>query len=296
MTKWFASALAVLALAATAHAVDTVDITECGQVVLRGQTGVLQNDLTCGATVMRCRDYPEVVCNSFMDCPNRLGCNAAALFLARSATLDLNGHTITNDAQQFAIRCPYRGKCTVHGGAVACPASSSGLGIWSGSRVFARDLSFTGCLSGITAEKINATRVVASGGGTGFYGQHVRAYDVTATDNQSIGLAGVGTLRIRKARTERNGGGGVWARTYNIDGLESHDNGAAGLTTFVFQGRGGRGLVRNSSITQNAYQGAPMDILAPEPPRMDNVVCDWSGLWTDFNAPAGPGLGVCVQQ
>lgn len=294
MIQWCLSLLVVLGFGIAAEA---AEITACGDVAPRGEVSVLQNDLTCDDSVRHCRDFPRVVCTQQSDCPNKLGCIVWGIFVEPGATLDLKGHSVTYTGPYATVGC-WGGTCTIRNGAVACGAGSvNGSGVLGG-RITLENLEIRGCPGNAAfANTILATSVHVHHNGDGLYGAlHLRATDVTASDNLGNGLVGGTSLRIRGARAERNGRSGAYSRRYDIDSFESHGNRAAGFTSAHFGGIGGRGVIRNSNISGNAYESQPMDILSSAPPRVRNVACEWSAKWLDFTGPVGPGLGICVQQ
>lgn len=294
MTQWLATAVAILSFSATAYA---IDITTCGQLVPRRQTGVLQTDLNCGETVKRCFDAVDIVCNVDADCPSVNGCKPAGVFLERGAKLDLNGHTLTYDGSFAAVQCRFKGRFTVGNGTLRCVTLPT-AGVYTGrGSIYAHDLAVENCTNGIEAigGRVYATGVTATGNMFGLYANHLRIVNVTASGNLQGGVGAIRTLRAMNLRTDNNTGPGADTRHFRIDGFESHGNTGAGLLSRRISANrpGFRGRLSNANVTGNFYEGAPMDILATRAPFTENVTCEWSAMESD---PAGPGLGICSQQ
>jgi hypothetical protein len=100
--------LAVGIVLCTITAAQAVDITACDQEVPAGQVGMLTTDLDCG--------WPAP--------PGSYGVE-----LGKSATLDLQGHTITGG--QWAVYCPERGRCTVTSSGGKGTLAGAEAGIWA---------------------------------------------------------------------------------------------------------------------------------------------------------------------
>src|SRR5262245_61121520 len=101
------AALAVAIVLSLVRTAGAVDITACDQEVPAGEVGVLTTDLDCG--------WPAP--------PGSYGVE-----IGKSATLDLQGHTIRG--AQWAVYCPERGRCSVTsttGGKGALTGAEAGI-------------------------------------------------------------------------------------------------------------------------------------------------------------------------
>jgi hypothetical protein len=106
------------------------DVTRCGITIRAGKTGTLTRDVQCG---FHCSTDPTVRCVPRPDplddprCPIAGdSCSPDSILLERSATLDLNGFTLTTVYGETGIFCSEgRGKCTVKGGTLAGGKSAS---------------------------------------------------------------------------------------------------------------------------------------------------------------------------
>jgi hypothetical protein len=103
-----AAALALGIVLSFAGIAGAVDITACDQEVPAGQVGVLTTDLDCGWPA------PE---------------GSYGVELGKSATLDLQGHTISGS--QWAVYCPERGRCTVTSTGAKGLLTGAEAGIWA---------------------------------------------------------------------------------------------------------------------------------------------------------------------
>ena len=190
-----------------------VDITECGQLVPPGETGVLQADLDCEASPgpSRCLSDLEIICTSASDCPlgacrPASGVNLGDFPLGNRAQLELNGHSIRG--AHFGIVCYVRG-CTILGpGEVSGTAdgirafrgrltvenvvvSESANGIRSGrakvqlTDVLLRDNTHFGA----NVWKLRATNLSAIGNRIGIDARTIEGTNITVENNQ-VGLGG----------------------------------------------------------------------------------------------------------
>ena len=117
--------IVALSLASVAAA---VEITGCDQEVPAGEVGVLTTDLDC----------------SWDTEPGSYGVE-----LGRSATLDLQGHTITGP--EWAVYCPGPGRCTVTSTGSPGTLTGAEAGIWTpASKVVVSNVRFVGNQYGIS--------------------------------------------------------------------------------------------------------------------------------------------------
>jgi hypothetical protein len=143
MMRKIALGLAALlpGLAIPAAAAETIQITECGVTIPRGQRGRLVADLKCD---YRCNSDPSQVCDPYdgQACSTSGGeCREQNTVLESGASLQMNGHTIFFAYQGVGIRCvgDQGGSCRITGPGVII--GGKGSAIWGGSlNVYVRDL------------------------------------------------------------------------------------------------------------------------------------------------------------
>jgi hypothetical protein len=147
-----------LSLATVAEA---VDITGCDQEVPAGEIGVLTTDLDC----------------SWDTEPESYGVE-----LGRSATLDMQGHSITGP--QWAVYCPGPGRCTVTSTSTT-PGTLTGAeaGIWTpNSKIVVSNVRFVGNQYGISNNpKTTLTDVSFEDNGFALTTRSLRATNVSVT-------------------------------------------------------------------------------------------------------------------
>lgn len=254
MAKWILATVLVLG-AAEAWA---LDITSCGATVPRGEIGVLSVDLVCQPGDIH------------------------AVALEHRATLDLNGHAISNPghfASGAAVRC--HGRCTVVGpGLISGAPTRQFDGIRAdGSlvphpplRLEVRDLTIDATRIGLEgnvspAPFVRATNVaVTNSESYGFYIPRVVAEDVTATGNY-IGVYAL-SLQTVNLNASDNRNYGVYAiRRLVARGLVATNNVEEGILA-----EGGIRLV-DSTVIGNDASGDGFDIESTRRPRLKNTTC-----------------------
>jgi hypothetical protein len=264
-------ALAVAALVFVPFGADAVDVTTCGQIVPRGQVGVLTGDLNC---------------------TTRFGVQ-----LEERATLDLAGHTlsVTDDGQlplNIAVFCAsgpdlIHGSCRVLSSA-ATPGVVAGDGaVYSGilgKRVRVENVDVDGFatygiigshktqLSGVSVsgvgdvgvvstKKIKASEVTVQGNGQGIFAPVVRLENVSVNANDSFGISG---LRVIGKEIEVTG---------NTPGILAR-----------------RALrLRLSNVTGNT-----IDLLSSRRPSLRDTTCDVSRKIADDGSVSTESWGVCA--
>jgi hypothetical protein len=167
-----ALALGIVLFAGTAGA---VDITACDQEVPAGAVGLLTTDLDCG--------WPAL--------PGSYGVE-----IEKSATLDLQGHTITG--AQWAVYCPDRGRCTVTSTGAKGTLTGAEAGIWGPTaKIYATNVRIAGNAYGISNNpKLTLTDVDFANNGFAFTARSVRGTNVT----QSGGCGAAYCFDIGKGR------------------------------------------------------------------------------------------------
>ena len=232
--------LSIIALVTlvTARSAAAVDVTECGQVIQKGEVGELRNDLQC----VRRPTWPF---------------SAQGVYLYQGATLRLNGFAIAGDDSGVGIECGTTGvgrnRCTIEG-----PGEVRGFyaGVnCGGCRVVARAVIFRANTNGIyipLSGRLVAENVVAIDNvEEGIWAQSVRAKDVEASRNGGSGVNSFDRLRVRGLTALANGGPGV---------------------------RGGSkgSRIVESTVTDNDTTGDGYDITSTGPVRLVRTSCGQS--------------------
>lgn len=270
-------------------AAQPIVISACGSTVPEGATGILESDLSCTP-----------------------GSFNYVIFLGRGATLDLNGHTISNGQ----VKCfEGRGRCTVLGpglltGALASPQGpGAAIALPDRARLELRDVEIrnneTGVLGdqmdssvhavdsviddndlyGIYAGKVILENVSASGNGVLGPGntlltagivahRGLRGHDVTANDNVEGGVicGKPGKIRLQRLTAQNNTGPGVYSA--------------------------GKGVkLIDSTVTGNTRDGENVDIRSFRLPTLVDTTCGYSAS-VPLDPPGtddlGPPWGVCA--
>ncbi len=277
------------------------DVTACGQLVARGDVGVLQVDLDCTGGPRVCVNSTLTPCETADDCNDPVAarlCASLGVVVGKGATLNLNGHSIAADGQTgYGVWCAEpNGRQT--GNSVPCTVYGPGdvgggaLGIGS-SKLTIHDVSVHGArIEGIFgADGVNAAHVTVDhvgevgGGYAGIYtAKRLQALNLTVNDNTGIGiLAG----SVRGTTVTANGNSGPGVQTYGqitVTGLTAQNNGEAGVYSY------GGGKLVDSVVTGNPY-----DLLMHARPRVENTTCDLSARLPDKAQPVPTGTwGVCA--
>lgn len=249
-------------LAGTAMA---LDITTPGVTVPKGQTGVLQADLSCA--------------------PVTIG-----VHLENGAKLDLNGHTLDGCAVGRAGVSPVRMR--VYGPGTI---KNAGVDLGAGKLIIA-DVTIQDAPSwSIFGYRdvfnppsfVKAKRVTITGNAAN---SHIRATKVSAQDLSVDGGAFIG-IEAGSFTGKR-----VQVTNNAISGIDS-SGGALRASDLTVTGNGCGGVsglkvtVKGGTITGN-LAGAPgcADVYSGYPPRLVRVTCDKS---SDLNVPSTP-WGVCA--
>lgn len=242
-----------------------MDITTAGATVPKGQTGVLQADLSC----------PPVT---------------VGIYLENGAKLDMNGHTLDGCAVGRAGLSPARIK--VYG-----PGTIKNAGVdLRGGKLIISDVTIQDAPSwSIYGDRdvfnppsfVKAKRVTITGNAAN---SHIRATKVSAQDLSVDGGAFIGieagSFTGRRVQVTNNA----------ISGIES-SGGALRARDLTATGNGCGGVfglkvtVKGGTITGN-LSGAPgcADVYSGYPPRLVRVTCDKS---SDMNLPSTT-WGVCA--
>ena len=263
MTRSLAAAM-VLVVPALIHARLMVPVTTCGQIIERGQVGVLMTDLACGhqwGACFACNDCdaiaPAIPCSGPADCPDPtvntcdggVVLSSVGVYVLPGARLELNGHSISG--AQNGI---YGGRPDGTG------TGNASISVTGPGTVFAtreavrfirgklRSIALRENVYGVTASKVRLTDVDTSGNVIGVSAfDSVRALRLTSDDNRYLGL-----LSYARAR------------------------------------------VSQSHLTGNPGQ----DITTEDPPRVSRTVCEHSAALVETGQPgiydpSGPPWGVC---
>ena len=193
MRRLTSSLMVIAGLLVFGSAARAVDITECGQVVPRGQIGTLVGDLDCSD-------------------PNSLPIYGNGVKLERSATLELGGFFLIGPvSSSTGVDCHY--KCQING-----PGTIMGFstGIRAGNRrIRVTNVKIDGAThTGIHAHHLLAHRLTVTGTGEmGISGPKAKygkllLFDSEISGNAKHGIA-AGKLKLRNVIVTGNGAGGV---------------------------------------------------------------------------------------
>jgi hypothetical protein len=293
--------LGILLLTGVSHA---FDVTQCGQVVPAGETGVLQGDLTCAKSTFagfcaRCSAVPGACgadtsqpCNTVADCaPSGDQCVKVGVVLGRSATLDLAGFALrgaVGDAPEIGVLSG-RGRASINGpGEIA----NFDFGTHLSGRAVLDGLTVQDCVhQGIFGFNLRLTNVTATANGVGVVGGRVQLRGgVIASANTSDGVSASSGIRGSGLTASNNGGHGVHARIRGLvlTGLTANDNGGAG----VLSARGG--ILIDSSLAGNDGGGIGVDVGTERRPRLVRTTCGKSSQTQSNGFSWGPPWGVCT--
>ncbi len=271
-----------------------MDITECGQLVPPGETGVLQADLDCEASPgpSRCLSDLEITCSSASDCPlgacrPASGVNLGDFPLGSRVQLELNGHSIRG--ARLGIVCYVR-RCTILG-----PGEVSGTG--DAIRAFRGHLTVENVVLSESRDGIRAgprTRVqltdvlLRDNTFVGASVRNLRATNVSAIRNRyGIDARRIEGTNITVENNEVGLGGAHWLRRATIDGLEATNNSIAV--------RGARVRLQNSLLENNG-----VDLSTRRRPRLVNTTCSTSEVCKRVRprsnecTPTGESWQVCT--
>ncbi len=180
--------VATAALAVGAATAEAIDITECGQIVPRGQIGTLVGDLDCTD-------------------PNSLSVDGTGVYLEKRSTLELGGFSLIGPiASGDGVFCD--SKCKVNG-----PGSIMGFskGILAAGRLIrVTDVTIDGASdTGMRVLDLVARRCTVTGTGEwGIRGERVLIFDSDISGNAKHGII-AGKLRLVDVIVNGNGAGGV---------------------------------------------------------------------------------------
>jgi hypothetical protein len=249
MRKFLLPLLASVLCATPASATTTVNITACGQAVPDKATGILQNDLSCGANP-----------------------GDPAVLMGKSSTLQMNNHKITGGSCAIAQGpvIPKSTRITIQGpGEIA--NSHDGICFGRG-RLTLSDLNIHNVTEGVHGSNapgsgcvVAGTNLTLTSNQTGVHAFSFIAENVTATGNS---FAGIWTFNMRGDGVTSNG---------NATGILA--NGPVRLTSSTVNNNTGTGIdsrtaaLRDSTITGNNGQGAGIDIATANRPGVKNVTC-----------------------
>ena len=314
----FGALAAVLAvfLGGVGMALAQIPITECGQVIPRGQTGELTQDLTCPDAPGMCSDYSRP-CDTDDDCPRGSWCDEpAGVYLESGATVNMNGFAIDSEGSGVACR-PQR--CTILGPGVIRAAQwgvrmlnanrasvieisdilidGSRTGILSGwGKVFATSLTIQNCWGyGMFAGKLLGSDIAVNDSGLdGIFINwpgSIIADNVTVNGNASAGIYNDPKVKGSNITANLNGSYGIVAHSIVATGVETKGNAMGGvssrriarITGLASMNNAGPGLesqghvmLLDSTLSDNDASGDGIDILSTRQPRLSNTTCSRS--------------------
>jgi len=273
MKRYVLVSIALMAIAA--DVAGAVDVVSCGQVVPAGEIGELTGALDCSSA----------------------SSGSPAVVLGNRATLELHGNPLTAPPDGTGVACQGR-KCTVEGPGwlLAAPfpqtslagvaavknvlVSGGGLEIYRNETgVLASD--GTARLSGVTLRQ----------NGTGVEAKVLKAEQIFVLNSERIGIEASKGVRGEAIEVRDSGWAGISTRTFKIDGFIAATNGFTGTTSGGAILATRRGVLRNSSISANEFNGVPLDLITGSPPTVIDTTCHHSAMLID-GAPSGT-WGVC---
>jgi hypothetical protein len=265
----FASAV-LLGLVSRASAA-TMDVTSCPASVPAGVTGVVQADLDCtGAT------------------------GTGYITLARSAVLDVNGHTLTfnpGDPALSLVLCD--SNCGVRGPGTLTASSLGWASIWVGGAGLVRiqDLTIEGMGNGIVDidGRVIVTNTSISALQWGIAGAKKAALDGVTVAVTSPGGYCIGATAERRSVvvgqnvTLTSCVDGIWASgKVRLTGLTATNNSGIG----VYSAK--RLVLKSSTVTGSGV----VDLLSGRRPVLLDTTCGTSRM--DTYDPVPPTWGVCA--
>jgi hypothetical protein len=254
MTRRLLLLVAILVLAGRAAL--ATDIFSCGATVTAGDTGVLQNDMSCGGAFV-------------------------GVHVADQGTVDMNGHLIKDvGSGGSAIKCEGR-HCTVRGPGEITGGAFGGVEVALNTRLAINDVNIHGVDGGIFAtgvgsgppptSTVTATNVSLSNNvnGTLFVGT-IKGSNIDASNNSNLGLDFSRRLVATTVTTNDNARAGVFGGRVRVTGLTSNGNGDAGVRSVSAR-------LTDSTLTGNNGFGIGVDLATVHRPRVTNVTCVKSG-------------------
>jgi len=274
------TAAVVLIAAASAAA---VDITECDQMVPAGETGVLQADLTCSTL------------------------SGVAVTLEPSATLQLNGHTITGGVQGIFGLGPGRyrvlGPGEVTGAAFDCIVFGLAVGETGRVNALVRDVTVRDCGdNGIAANgNLRVERAVVSGNAgrqesRGIWADHYADVRDSLIEGNGRGIFAFDGVKVQNTEVLNNVAG-VVAALGSVKGKDATitGNGGSGVAAGLAPWVRGRAILKRSVVSDNDAGGVGSDILSARSPRLRDTVCNLSRKWSDDGTATIGSWYVCSQ-
>jgi hypothetical protein len=266
-----------------------LDVTSCGTTVPAGEVGELVADLDCTNGPGHCADDPAISCSSagggFVDCPNS-GCITYGVHLAPSATLDMNGHTISGG--DYGVLCRDFGCAVDGGGGTIANEEFSAIWLFGGGRLTVSHLTIHDTKRGSIVLAFFASKLVlrdvtsynSAGIGTNV---DIDATDVSVAGSPPGGCGFGGSLqggKLRASNVQANyvSGTRLKARNLTVDADCAQGIRIDGKATLI-----------GSSIT-GAQQ---VDVLTAKRPHLAHTTCGTSAqLLADGSV--GPTWGVCA--
>jgi hypothetical protein len=264
-----------------------IPVSQCETTIPKGQTGIVQSDLSCTP-----------------------GTSAYRFRLEKGATLDLNGHTITNGT----VDCVGGGRCRLIGPGTLTGAQPIPLGPGYAvqvreARLEVRDVEIRDNENGIYGDQqdsvVKATNtIIENNGFYGIYAGKVKLRNVTANGNGALGVghplltagivAGRG-LTGQDVTANGNAEGGIiigHPSAGRLQGLTAIGNTGPGV-----YGAGGPLRLVDSVVTGNTRNGEDVDIRSFRRPSVANTTCGYSAsvpLDPPGNDDLGPPWGICA--
>ena len=286
-----ARTMVLLLLAFVVQRASAADVTSCDQQIPAGTVGTFQSDLDCSGSGACTNAAP---CSTDADCSSGpcVYSGDHGLMLGDRASLQLNGHTLTNGAVLCSRSCAVAGPGTLSGGlgiqALLNLRVDGPLDVQGGGVVLAlgrgtlTDLTVSGAGNGfgIDIEGIlRATNVTSNGNGIGIVAeQKFVGTNITTNDNAYGGIFALAKLRLTGLTASGNG--------------FDPNKGRGGV---IHSAERGPARLFDSTVTGNFYKGTtPVDLFTTNMPRLVRSTCDHSSVLEGTNNPFST-WGVCTQ-
>jgi hypothetical protein len=259
-----------------ANAALAVDVTSCGQVIPANEVGSLTGDLDCSAAAA----------------------GSKAVSLGNRATLELNGNTIVAPEAGVGVSCDSVRRCTISGpGFVlgAPPAKTPGVGIASDGAVTVNGpIQIYRNETGILAAdgKVTISGAVLRNNGDGIIAKIVRGGGVFVLNSTRVGIKAAKKVQGGPYEIRDSGWAGIETMKFRIDGLSATSNGFAGTTSGGGVLATKRGVLRDSDVSANEFDGVPADLVTGRRPVLIDSSCSASAMLVG-GLPSGT-WGVCV--
>src|SRR5262249_43335543 len=223
-----------------------LDISSCDQSVPANDTGVLQTDLACSAQT--------------------------GVTLGQGATLQMNGHSITDDLNTLGYLGVYcsGGRCRIEG-----PGELSMFAIALNMGRGTMELSGLDLHDNVDGAVVGTFRVVANNVNCHdntecLVARSLRATGFTATGHNTAAITVSKSIRGSDSSGSNNARGGIIPRRFSLTDLTATGNGYPALVA------SGGGTLTDSTLTGNGMVAGGVDLATEGRPRNQNTTCGQS--------------------